>query len=86
MPAAVKKPEEDLRQLALGTMERVLGREPAARILARLLDELGVQLRSADELMVLSQRMVRLGGFEGAVGAMLGVSAVMRGATPARLP
>ena len=79
---AMQAANEDLRDLAFGTMARVLGHDRATVMLGRLLAELGIELRTADELLLLSQRMVRLGGFEGAVGAMLGVSAVVRGATP----
>ena len=43
----------------------------------------GYQLRSAEDLVRLSEAMIPLGGFEGAVGAMLGVSAVLRGAKAA---
>lgn len=74
----------ELYDFALGKAARVLGPDRARRLIEGLLDELGIELRTPQDLIVLSERMSRLGGFEGAVGAMLGVAATLRGGTPAR--
>lgn len=72
----------ELHELALRKAAAVLGPDRASRLIARILCELEIQLESARDLLVLSEAMTKLGGFEGAVGAMLGVVAVMRGASP----
>ena len=64
-------------------MSNVLGPERARLLLERLLGELGIALETPQELLLLSERMAQMGGFEAAVGAMLGVAAVLRGAAPA---
>jgi hypothetical protein len=74
----------DLRRLAFDKISAVLGPERAERLLQRLLPELGITLATPQELFILSEAMGSLGGFEAAVGAMLGVAAIMRGASPAR--
>ena len=73
----------ELRRFALAKMANILGPERARQLLDRLLEELAIELRTPQELLHLSERMSQLGGFEAAVGAMLGVAAVLRGATPA---
>lgn len=73
----------ELHRFALGKMTNVLGPERAQRLMDRLLEELGITLRTPQDLLALSEAMARLGGFEAAVGAMLGVAAVLRGASPA---
>ena len=73
----------ELHRFALTKMSSILGPERARQLLDRLLDELGIELVTPQELLLLSERMSQLGGFEAAVGAMLGVAAVLRGATPA---
>jgi hypothetical protein len=70
----------ELQQLAFTKTERVLGRDRARTLVDRLLRENGIELRTADDLLVLSEAMTALGGMEAAVGAMLGVAAVLRGA------
>lgn len=72
----------ELHELALHKAAAVLGPGRASRLIERLLCELEIQLESPQDLFVLSEAMTKLGGFEGAVGAMLGVVAVMRGASP----
>ncbi len=76
------EPSGELYRLALGKMSAVLGPERARQLMRQLLDELRIELRTPQDLLRLSEHMSRLGGFEGAVGAMLGVAAVIRGATP----
>ena len=74
----------DLRTYAFNRIANVLGPERAEQLLMRLVDAVGESLDSPQDLMRLSERMTQLGGFEAAVGAMLGVAAVMRGASPSR--
>lgn|GEM_PF-995388 len=81
-PADDKDPASELRRFALGKMSNILGPDRARVLLNRLIDELGIALETPQELLQLSERMSQLGGFEAAVGAMLGVAAVLRGATP----
>lgn len=71
----------ELRELALQKTAAVLGRERAERLIERLLQQHGLELRTVDDLLALSVAMTALGGFEGAVGAMLGVAAIMRGSS-----
>ncbi|MEJ7597563.1 MAG: hypothetical protein WKG01_06600 [Kofleriaceae bacterium] len=61
-------------------MTRILGEKRAHLIMGQLLSTLGVELRDADELFEFANELSKLGGFEGAVGAMLSVQAVMHGA------
>lgn len=75
---------DDLYRFAFAKVARVLGPDRARQLLERLLAELRLELRTADDLLVLGQRMSQMGGFEGAVGAMLGVAAALRGATAPR--
>ncbi len=74
----------ELYELAMTKVTTVLGRDRARRLVDGLLSELGVELHTPRDLLALAEAMTRLGGFEGAVGAMLGVTAVMRGASPVR--
>lgn len=78
-PADPGAPSE-MHRLALTKMSAVLGPERARQLLRGILDGLGGELRTPQDLFVFSEQLTRLGGFEGAVGAMLGVLAVMRGA------
>lgn len=71
----------ELQRLAFAKMANVLGPERARTLLERQLEDLKLELRTPQDLMRLSEAMTQLGGIEGAVGAMLGVAAVLRGAT-----
>ena len=75
-------PPGELREFAFTKIANVLGPDRARALLRRLVDDPGHELRTPNDLLRLSERMAQLGGFEGAVGAMLGVAAVVRGATP----
>lgn len=75
----------ELYELAMHKAAAVLGCDRARRVIDRLLRDLGVELHAPRDLLALSEAMTQLGGFEGAVGAMLGVVAVMRGASPSRV-
>ncbi len=71
---------DEFHQLALGKMTAVLGAERARRLMDDILAEMNGRLRSAEDLFAFGTRLTRVGGFEGAVGAMLCVRAVMAGA------
>jgi len=72
----------ELYGLALHKAAVVLGEHRARVLIDRLLGDLGIALDTPRDLLALSDAMTKLGGFEGAVGAMLGVVAIMRGASP----
>lgn len=72
--------------LALTKMTRILGEHRARRIMTQIMESIGVELRDADELFRFASELSKLGGFEGAVGAMLSVQAVMHGAAGEALP
>jgi len=48
--------------------------------MARVLRDSGLELSTPDDLLAFAREMEKLSGFEAAVGAMLGVDAVMFGA------
>jgi hypothetical protein len=70
----------ELHRLAFAKMANVLGEARARILLERHLGELGIELRTPQDLLRLSESLTQLGGIEAAVGAMLGVAAVLRGA------
>ena len=70
----------ELREFTLAKIARVLGRSRAEAILNELLLQLGIELNTPQDLLRLGEGMTRREGFEGAVGAMLTVAAVLRGA------
>ncbi len=72
----------EMHRIALEKMAAVLGRVRASQLSSRILDELHMELRTPQDLLEFSEALAAMGGFEGAVGAMLGVTAVLRGATP----
>jgi hypothetical protein len=69
-------------ELALAKLTRVLGADRARHLLEELLSQRGSRLLSAQDLYEFSQALTKRQGFEGALGAMLGVTAVIRGARP----
>lgn len=70
----------DFRELALEKMSSVLGDARAQLLLSRICHENQVSLETADDLFRFAGELSKLGGFEGAVGALLSVRAVMLGA------
>lgn len=69
-------------EVALAKLSNVLGKAKGEEVFAATLRELGlVQLSSADDLYVFAQQVIKLGGFAGAVGALLSVHSVIHGAT-----
>ncbi|MDO9020975.1 MAG: hypothetical protein Q8S73_13495 [Deltaproteobacteria bacterium] len=71
-----------LRAFALEKLTRVLGAEKGRRVFADVLSEAKLpDVSTPDDLYVFSECLSRRGGFEAAVGGLLGVAAVLRGAT-----
>ena len=72
---------EDLGALALEKLTRVLGAERGARVHAEVLAATGVpSVRTPEDLRVFGETLAKRGGIEAAVGALLSVTAVLRGA------
>ena len=67
-------------ELALTKMTRILGEQRAHRLMTQISSSLGLELHDAEELLRFARELSTRGGFEGAVGAMLCVQAVMHGA------
>lgn len=83
MPDALAHPAaaDDLAALALAKLSRVLGPDRGARVFAETLDTARMTtLSSADELYAFAEQLSRRGGIEAAVGGLLSVAAVIRGA------
>lgn len=76
-------PEFDFYDHTLTTMSRVLGQARAEMLLADVMKRTQISLTTADELYTVARELEQLAGFEAAVGAMLRVDAVMRGAVVA---
>jgi hypothetical protein len=75
----------ELDELALGKLTRVLGESGGQRVFDETLADVGLtKIGSANDLYVFAGALTRRSGFEGAVGGLLSVAAVMRGASPAR--
>lgn len=71
----------EFHRLALEKMSSVLGATRARQLLTAILDSTGLTLESADDLYAFSLELAKHRGFEGAVGGLLGVQAVLHGAT-----
>ena len=80
MDAGRVSPGVNFHDLAIEKMTSVLGESRARQLTAQILAEAGLQLDTADDLHAFSRELAKLPGFEGAVGAMLGVQAVLHGA------
>lgn len=74
-----ERAEGELYALALDKMTSVLGRSRAATLMEKILDSTGITLAEPDDLFLFSAELAKYGGFEGAVGGLLNVQAVMRG-------
>ncbi len=72
--------QRDFHAIALTRMTRVLGADRARSLMTEIVSTLGIRLETADELFAFANELAKLGGFEGAVGAMLSVRALMSGA------
>lgn len=74
-------PNSEFGQLALEKMTRVLGEARARQLFDDICSEIGLNgISSADDLLAFARVLSDRGAFEGAVGALLSVQAVMRGA------
>lgn len=77
----------ELEELAMGKLTRVLGHTGGRRVFDETLAEVGLgQITTADELYVFAGALSRRSGFEAAVGGLLSVAAVMRGAGAVKGP
>lgn len=80
-PAAIRE-GEPLGDYALAKLVRVLGEPLGLRAFEAALAAAGLrEIRSADDLYAFSEQLSRRGGYEAAVGGLLGVAAVLRGAS-----
>jgi hypothetical protein len=74
---------ESLEKLARTKLANVLGEARAQRIYGETIASLGMrELRTADDLYAFGELLATRGGFEAAVGGLLSVAAVVRGAQP----
>ncbi len=72
---------DSLRDLAMQKLARVLGEEHASRVFAEALRDAGISaIATADDLHTFAQALIARGGMEAAVGGLLSVAAVVRGA------
>lgn len=70
-----------IAQLTRDKLVKVLGADKAERVAREVLDEIGLpELATADDLLRFARALEKRGGFESALGAMLSVQAVLRGA------
>lgn len=72
--------DPEYSEIALTKMTAVLGPTRAQSLLREICETNGITLATADELFEFGEALSRVGGFEGAVGALLTVRAIMRGA------
>jgi hypothetical protein len=83
-PEAHAPTDEALSELALGKLERVLGPTQGKRVYRETLTALGLSdLQTPDDLYRFGQCLARQGAIHGAVGGLLTVAAVLRGASAA---
>ncbi|MFO0610766.1 MAG: hypothetical protein U0324_46825 [Polyangiales bacterium] len=81
-PSVDDTPSQPLHELTLGKLTRVLGEQRGRALYRDVLSEAGLrEVRTPDDLYVFSEHLSKRGGFEAALGALLGVAAVMRGAS-----
>lgn len=86
-PAQVVANRSELDELARSKLVKVLGPERGPRVLGIALAGLSLaSIATPDDLYAVSERLVAMGGMEAAVGALLGVAAVIRGAAGPRTP
>ncbi|MEO7329870.1 MAG: hypothetical protein ABI193_14930 [Minicystis sp.] len=72
-------------ELALSKLTHVLGDERGRRVFHETLIRSGLtDLRTADDLFAFAQHLSRSTGFEAAVGGLLSVAALLRGAVGCR--
>ncbi len=71
--------ESEFQRLAWEKMSAVLGESRAERLLTSILSTTGGSIETADDLFAFAAELARYGGFEGAVGGLLSVQAVLHG-------
>jgi hypothetical protein len=72
-------------EFALDKLTRVLGRERAQRVYRETMTSAALtDIHTPEDLHAFGQQLSTCGGFEAAVGGMLSVAAVLRGATGRR--
>lgn len=76
--------ETEFHVVAREKMTRVLGTGLGLRLLSEILARQENDLATADDLHRFATELARRPAFEGAVGGMLQVTALMRGASPGR--
>ena len=77
--------EQTYAELAQEKLTRVLGRDRARRVYVDTLARAGLtDLRTAEDLHAFGCQLSKGDGFEAAIGGLLGVAAVLRGAVGAR--
>lgn len=82
MPSSTDNLRVSLGELALSKLTRVLGEARGRRVYDETLSDAGLaDIETADDLYRFGEALAKRQGFESAVGAMLGVAAVLRGAT-----
>lgn len=80
--SAMETQDGALAQLALEKLTRVLGEARAQRVFEETIATLPAQkLHDADDLYGFGERLVERGGIEAAVGRLISVAAVVRGAS-----
>ncbi len=81
-PATAPAAEEDLSELALSKLTRILGPQRGPRVHREVLAVMGLrELRTPDDLHLFAKHVTDRGGMDGAVGGLLSVAAVIRGAS-----
>ena len=71
-----------LEELVLSKMVRVLGQEKASTMLEETMTTVGLsRINAVQELLAVSNVMIKGGGFPSVVGRSLKVYAILRGAT-----
>lgn len=79
-PTGTQLAQSKLHELALTKMVRILGEQRARQLMGEILASLNIVIEDADDMLQFAAELSRRPGFEGAVGAMLSVQAIMHGA------
>lgn len=75
-------PSTQLEELVLSKMVRVLGPDKAAILLEEMMASVGLhRINTVQELLTVSNALIKAGGFPSVVGRSLKVFAILRGAT-----
>ena len=72
---------QEFDEVALEKLRRVLGQEPASRLFSEVLREMKLDtLQTAEQLYAFGEAIAQRPGFEAAVGRLITIAAVVRGA------